>query len=101
MFCDHYSDFTYIHLMTKMHAESTVKAKEAFECLASESGNIIRHYHADNGLFDTKAFKQSIRVAGQTLSFCGVNAHHQNGVAERRIRNVTEGAQTALLHATH
>ena len=101
VFCDHYSDFTYVHLMTKMDAESTIKAKEAFERLASESGNIVRHYHADNGLFDTKAFKQSVRVAGQTLSFCGVNAHHQNGVAERRIRDVTEGARTALLHATH
>ena len=101
VFCDHYSDFTYVHLMTKMDAESTIKAKEAFERLASESGNVVRHYHADNGLFDTKAFKQSIRVAGQTLSFCGVNAHHQNGVAERRIRDVTEGARTALLHAAH
>ena len=37
VFCDHYSDFTYVHLMTKMDAESTIKAKEAFECLASES----------------------------------------------------------------
>ena len=101
VFCDHYSDFTYVHLMTKMDADATIKAKEAFERLASESGNVVGHYHADNGLFDTKAFKQSVRVAGQTLSFCGVNAHHQNGVAERRIRDVTEGARTALLHAAH
>jgi hypothetical protein len=35
------------------------------------------------------------------LSFCGVNAHHQNGKAERRIKDVTEGARTALLHAIH
>ena len=83
VFCDHYSDFTYVHLMTKMDAESTIKAKEAFKRLASKSGNVIRHYHADTGLFDTKAFKQSICVVGQTFSFCGVNAHHQNGVAER------------------
>ena len=101
VFCDHYSDFTYVHLMTKMDADATIKAKEAFERLASESGNVVGHYHADNGLFDTKAFKQSVRVACQTLSFCGVNAHHQNGVAERRIRDVTEGARTALLHAAH
>ena len=45
--------------MTKMDAESTIKAKEAFERLASELGNIVRHYHADNGLFDTKADKIS------------------------------------------
>ena len=101
VFCDHYSDFTYVHLMTKMDAEATVKAKEAFERIASEHGTTVKHYHADNGLFDTKAFKQSVRVSAQTLSFCGVNAHHQNGVAERRIRDVTEGARTALLHAAH
>ena len=101
VFCDHFSDLTYVHLMTKLDAESTVKAKEAFERVAADSGVNVLHYHADNGLFDTKAFKRSVQVSGQTLSFCGVNAHHQNGVAERRIKDVTEGARTALLHAAH
>ena len=41
VFYDHYSDFTYIHLMTKMDADATIKAKEAFECLASESGKML------------------------------------------------------------
>ena len=31
VFCDHHSDFTYVHLMTKMDADSTITAKEAFE----------------------------------------------------------------------
>ena len=35
------------------------------------------------------------------MSFCGVNAHHQNGKAERRIRDITENARTSLLHAAH
>ena len=55
----------------KMDAEATVKAKEAFERIASEHGTTVKHYHADNGLFDTKAFKQSVRVSAQTLSFVG------------------------------
>ncbi|MEM1010162.1 MAG: hypothetical protein AAGJ35_14295, partial [Myxococcota bacterium] len=58
-------------------------------------------YHADNGLFDTKKFKESIAVNKQTLSFCGPNAHHQNGKAENRIKDVTTHSRTALLHAAH
>jgi hypothetical protein len=29
---------------------------------------------------------------------CGVNAHFQNGIAEKRIRDLTERARTSLLH---
>ena len=35
----------------------------------------------------------------QGLSFAGVNAHHQNGVAERRIRLVQDMSRTSLNHA--
>jgi hypothetical protein len=87
--------------MTKIDAESTVEAKLAFKRTSSSYGVTISHYHSDNGLFDTKAFKNPIAKAGQTLSFCGVNAHHQNGKAESRIKDVTTGGRTALLHAAH
>ena len=33
------------------------------------------------------------------MSFSGVGAHHQNGVAERSIRTVTSWARTMMLHA--
>lgn len=101
VFVDHYSDYTYIHLMTKMDAESTVEAKLEFERHARSFGVTIRHYHADNGLFDTKLFKECISRSNQTLSFCGVNAHHQNGKAENRIKDVTTNSRTSLLHAAH
>ena len=101
VFVDHFTDFTYVHLMIKLDADSTVEAKQAFERVANEHGVRIKHYHSDNGLFDTNVFRHAVSAAGQTLSFCGVNAHHQNGKAERRIRDITEGARTALLHAAH
>lgn len=102
VFVDHFSDFTYVHLMMgQMDAESTVEAKLAFERVCHAYGVQVKHYHADNGLFDTKLFKSSIVKAQQTLSFCGVNAHHQNGRAENRIKDVTQGARTSLLHAAH
>ena len=98
MFVDHFSDLTYVHLMTEMNAEATVEAKRAFERMAATHGVKVQHYHSDNGLFDTKAFRDSIE---QSLSFCGPNAHHQNGKAETRIKDITTHARTALLHTAH
>ena len=61
VFVDHFADFTYVHLMTELNAESTVEAKQAFERLSRSYNVKIKHYHADNGLFDTKAFKTSVK----------------------------------------
>jgi hypothetical protein len=35
------------------------------------------------------------------LTFCGVGAHHQNGVSERRIQDLTDSARAMLAHAAH
>lgn len=101
IFVDHHSDFTYAHLMKELDAEATVQAKQEFERQCALHGVQVQHYHADNGLFNTKAFKTSCAHAKQGLTFCGVNAHHQNGKAESRIKDVTTNARTALLHAAH
>ena len=61
----------------------------------------IKHYHADNGRFADNAWLQDIEHKGQTQSFCGVGAHYQNGVAEKRIRDLQESARTMMLHAAH
>ena len=47
--------------MTVMNAEATVEAKEAFERIAESHGVQIKHYHCDNGLFDTVVFKASVQ----------------------------------------
>jgi hypothetical protein len=55
---------------------------------------------ADNGVFKANAFVKHIQDHNQKLRFCGVNAHHQNAVAERSIRTVSECARSMLLHAS-
>lgn len=101
VFADHASDFTYVHLNQALTTQETIDAKHAFERVAEQHGVKISHYHCDNGRFADRAFMEDVRQAGQTITFCGVGAHHQNGVAERRIRDLTESARTMLLHAAH
>jgi hypothetical protein len=59
----------------------------------------IKHYHADNGRFKDKAFMNEIEEQGKSISFIGVGAHHQNGIAEKRIGDLQRRATTLLLHA--
>ena len=101
VFADHASSFTYVHLHQAMTTQESIDPKHAFECIAEQHAVHIRHYHCDNGRFADRAFMDDVCKAGQTITFCGVGAHHQNGVAERRIRDITESARTMLLHAAH
>ena len=98
-FLDHYSDFSYTHLCTSATQEATLEAKAAYKKLAASHGVQIKSYHADNGRFAEKGFRDAVHDANQTISFCAVNAHHQNGLIEKFIQDLTRGARTLLLHA--
>jgi hypothetical protein len=76
-----------------------VQAKTAFETLANTHGVTIKHYHCDNGRFADNAYLDHVTKSGHTISYCGVNAHFQNGIAEKRIRDLQERARKQLLHA--
>ena len=101
VFADHASGFTYVHLHQALTMQETLDAKHAFERVAHQHAVRIMHYHCDNGRFADRVFLDDVCKAGQTITFCGVGAHHQNGVAERRIRDITKSARTMLLHAAH
>jgi hypothetical protein len=99
VFVDHYSDYTYVHMSESNTSRETVQAKHAFEARSAMMGVTIQHYHCDNGRFADNAFKQSITASNQNITYCGVNAHFQNGRAEKKIRDLRESARTQLLHA--
>jgi hypothetical protein len=99
VFGDHASDFSYVYQQTSMTSEETLKSKLAFEKFALSHGVHTKHYHADNGRFKDNLFTKSIENKGQTTSFCGVGAHHQNGIAEKRIGDLQRRATALLLHA--
>jgi hypothetical protein len=101
VFVDHYSDLDYVHVQGSTSAEDTIEAKRRFELFCQERGVRVRHYHADNGIFASRGFREEVQKCGQTLSFCGVGAHHQNGVAERRIQDLADSARSSLAYAAH
>jgi hypothetical protein len=76
-----------------------VEAKEAFEAVVRNTGVRIQHYHADNGRFSDKGFMNAVKKQQHTISFCKVNAHFQNWIAEKRIRDLQEQAHNMLMNA--
>ncbi len=101
VFLDHVSDHSYVYLLKDQSGESLIEAKKAYEIFASASGVKIKHYHADNGIFAAGQWRRSCMESAQGLTFAGVNSHHQNGRAERRIRSLQDQARTMLIHGAH
>lgn len=99
VFVDYFSGLSFVHLQTSTNANQTIDAKDAWERYAKAHGVTIKHYHADNGIFAEKAFVMAVQTKGQTITYCAVNAHHQNGRAEKKIRDLQETARTMILHA--
>ena len=100
IFVDHYSRFSFCYLQESLTSADTLKAKHAFEQLCGTHGVQVKHYHADNGRFADNAFISDVFAQRQEITYCGVNAHFQNGVAEKRIRDLQDLTRTSLLHAT-
>ena len=99
VFVDHATGFSYVHFQKSSSAEETIQGKELFERKAASMGHNIKHYHADNGIFASQAWRSHCIANNQGLSFAGVGAHHQNGIAENKIRLLQSQARTMLIHA--
>ncbi len=76
----------------------TLLAKCAYEKVLAQAGRTAKHYHANYCWFYDKVFHQDITDKGQSITFCGVGRHHQNGIIENKNKQLTLGACTLLLH---
>ena len=99
IFVDCATDWIKVCLMQDTSGDSTLEAKNAFERDAMARGIKVKGYHADNGRYAEHSFKNDCANKLQNLSFCGVGAHHQNGISEAKIKQLTLAARTMLLHA--
>jgi hypothetical protein len=99
VYVDQATGYGYIYLQKSISEEETLQGKDAFERHCQTYNVLIQHYHADNGIFASNAWRKSCVDRRQGLTFAGVNAHHQNGIAERRIKELQDMARTMLIHA--
>ena len=96
IFFDHFSKLTYLNFSEITTANKSVDAKHAFEKYAAKFGVKIQKYHADNGAFNARFFKESIIAKNCIIAFSGVDANHQNGIAEGMIKTVIYHACNVL-----
>ena len=100
VFVDQASRMGFVYLQKTCSAEETIEAKRAFEQYPENRGVRVQAYHADNGIFKAKKWVEECRQRKQDLTFAGVNAHYQNGIAEQRIRELQETTRAMLIHAS-
>ena len=101
VFVDHATSYMYTHLQRSQTPIESIEAKVAYECMAATFGIRVKKFHTDNGIFEEEDFKRNVSDNNQTISYCGVRAHIQNGIAEVDIKQLTEKARTMLIHAKH
>jgi hypothetical protein len=68
-------------------ANETINSTIKLETMAREEGFKIKKYHSDNGIFSSAELKDHCNRHRIKYSFSGVRAKHQNGIAERNIKN--------------
>ena len=69
--------------------------------MASDEGFKIKRYRTDNGIFAANEFKNDCERLDQEITFSGVGAQHQNGIAERNIKTVAYWARANMLRAAY
>jgi hypothetical protein len=95
---DHASGYVRVFHQVSLGTSDTLLSKTAFEQHCLEAGVRIKSFHTDNGTFTSRQFRDELARSGQTITFSGTGAHHQNGVAERAIRTVTAMSRAMMIH---
>lgn len=89
------SAYSHVEHQLGFSSSETIHAKQNFEKFTFDHNIIIEYYLAGNGVMKAKAFINHLRGQNQRVKFCGVNAHHQNGVSERGVKT-----RCLILHAS-
>ena len=100
VYVDQSSGYSFVWVQKSTGVDETLEGKRAFEEHARNSGIKIQHYHADNGVFKARAWVEDCHKKHQRTTYAGVGAHHQNGMAERRIRVLQDLARAQMTHAS-
>ena len=77
VYVDHYSGYGYVHLQKTQTTEETLEGKATFERHCQVFGVTVNHYHADNGIFASKAWKICLMSQGK-VSLIQESMHTSN-----------------------
>eukprot|EP00804_Cyclotella_cryptica_P015074 CCRYP_000647-RA/>CCRYP_000647-RA protein AED:0.72 eAED:0.72 QI:0/0/0/0.5/1/0.5/2/0/813 len=97
---DHASKWIFDYPQHSLNSSDTVRGKLLLERKAADVNVRIKSIHTDNGVFNSKEFREHCSSLHQKLSFSGVGAHHQNGVAENAIHTTSNMARANMIHAS-
>ena len=100
IFVDHMSGYIHVEHQLGLSVVESLRAKHNFEQMALQHNVLVQNYHADNGIFNKRKYVEHLQSQIQNIKYCGVGAYHQNGVAERSIRTVSDMSRAMLLHAS-
>jgi len=98
IFVDHASGYVAVHHQISLGTGETLQKKHLFERHAEANGAKVKGYRADNHPFESAGFLQDLETQNQTITYSGMGAHHQNGVAERALQTVTRWALAMMMH---
>ena len=91
----------WVENQVSLGANETVMGKARFEqWLWDQCISEVKHYHGDNGIFSADEYRRDCDKKGQSQSFSGVGAQHQNERAERAIQTIMYMARTFMVHAS-
>jgi hypothetical protein len=68
--------------------------------MCMDNGVVVQDYLTYSGTFKAHKCVAHIHETQQMMHFCGTNAHHQNGVAERAIQTISNMARAMIFHAS-
>jgi hypothetical protein len=98
LFVDHATALVFIKNQISLRVGETLQGKHEFERYAEQHGVKVKSYHADNHPFGAKEFLEDLELQDQTITYSGVGAHFQNGVAERTLGTITSWALAMMMH---
>eukprot|EP01082_Thalassiosira_pseudonana_P009463 g8665.t1 g8665 contig3:647373-650417(+) len=100
IFNDAASGVIWVEPQVSLGAGETVMSKVRFEeWLWEQAAAEVSHFHSDNGVF-ADLFREDCKRKGQSQSFSGVGAQHQNARAERAIQTIMYHARTFMIHTS-
>jgi hypothetical protein len=100
LYVEHASGIVHCEHQLGFSAGETIPGKQSFEKMCMDNGVVVQDYLTDSGTFKVKNCVAHINETQKMMHFCGTNAHHQNGVAERAIQTISNMTRAMILHAS-